>query len=45
MEGSSKKRISLDVDEEMFYEIKNKADEYGLSISAYLRFILKKELR
>lgn len=39
--GFIKKRLSLDLDEKMFNDVKIKADSLGLSVSAYVRYILK----
>jgi len=37
-------KMSCYIDKETYEEFKNKASSKGLSISAYLRFLIKKEL-
>jgi predicted DNA binding CopG/RHH family protein len=37
-------KLSCYVDKKLFEEVKKKSSDIGLSISAYLRFLVKKDL-
>lgn len=39
------KLINLRIDLELYEELKNKAKDNGLTLSSYIRFILKQHLR